>query len=98
MAVTAAFMNYSGGIFNDTTGAMELDHDISLVGYGVENGTKYWLGRNSWGSYWGINGFFKIVRGTNNLNIESHCGWAVPLDTWTNDTRNNTNPNASNDS
>lgn len=27
--------------------AQSLDHEISIVGWGVENGTKYWIGRNS---------------------------------------------------
>ena len=44
--------NYTGGIYKDTTGAHVIDHDISVVGYGVENGEKYWLIRNSWGTYW----------------------------------------------
>jgi cathepsin X len=54
MAITDQFLNYTGGIFVDTTGRVEEDHDISIVGWGVENGVKYWLGRNSWGSYWGM--------------------------------------------
>lgn len=90
MAVIDAFESYTGGIFNDTTGDKDIGHDISLVGYGVENGVKYWLGRNSWGSYWGEKGFFRIIRGTNNLAIESDCSWATPIDTWTNDDRNTT--------
>lgn len=92
MAVTQEFLNYSGGIFEDKTGTTDIDHDISIVGWGVENGTKYWLGRNSWGSYWGENGLFRIVRGSNNLAIETDCSWAVPRDTWSNDERNATKP------
>jgi len=70
--------NYTAGIYNDTTGFMDLDHDVEVVGWGEENGVKYWHVRNSWGTYWGDNGFFKIVRGTNNLGIESDCTYMVP--------------------
>eukprot|EP01046_Picozoa_sp_COSAG06_P031749 COSAG06_NODE_3118_length_5830_cov_5.051649_5_plen_74_part_00 len=35
------------------------------------------IGRNSWGTYWGEHGWFRIVRGTNNLGIEANCDWAV---------------------
>ena len=34
--------------------------------------------RNSWGTYWGENGWFRIVKGTNNLGIEGNCQFAVP--------------------
>lgn len=46
--------NYTGGVFYDTTNATEIDHDISVVGYGIDKATgwKYWLIRNSWGTYW----------------------------------------------
>jgi len=30
-----------------------------------------------------MNGFFKLVRGTNNLGIESDCTFGQPKDTWT---------------
>lgn len=92
MAVTQEFKNYTGGIFEDKTGAKGMDHDISVVGWGVENGVKYWIGRNSWGHYWGEKGFFRIVRGKNNSAIETVCSWAVPRDTWTYDERNETKP------
>jgi len=84
VAVTDSFMKeYKGGIFEDETGERKIRHVVSLVGWGnAEDGTKYWVGRNSWGTYWGENGFFKIVRGKNNLRIEDECAWAVPKTAW----------------
>lgn len=83
--------NYTGGVYVNTTYVNDTNHVVSVVGWGVdENGTKFWNVRNSWGSYWGEKGYFRIIRGVNSLNIESHCGWAVPLDTWTTDVRNTT--------
>lgn len=73
---TTAFHAYTGGIFNDTTNSTELNHAISIVGYGVENGVDFWIGRNSWGTYWGEKGFFRIVKGTDNLGIEEDCVYA----------------------
>ena len=88
--MTQELRNYTSGVFVDKTGRVELDHDISVTGWGEENGTKYWIIRNSWGSYWGEGGNFKLIRGINNLNVEGDCSWAVPTDTWTNDVRNQT--------
>ena len=62
---------------------MQVVHAVSIVGYGVEDGQKFWTVRNSWGSHWGEQGFFRVCRGTNNIAIESDCNWATPVDTWT---------------
>jgi len=74
-----AFDAYLGtGIFEDLTGENKIDHLISVAGYGTEDGVDYWIMRNSWGTYWGHYGWAKVVRGSNNIMIESDCSWAVP--------------------
>jgi len=84
-AVSQEFLDYSGGIFEDKTGEMRIRHVVEIVGWGAEPAEhghepiKYWIGRNSWGNYWGENGFFRIARGNNNLNIEHECVWGVPV-------------------
>ena len=83
VAVPQALDDYTGGIYCDDTGDLDVVHVVSVVGYGVEDGNKYWLVRNSWGTQWGEEGFFRVCRGTNNIAIESYCSWATPVDTWT---------------
>jgi len=72
------FMAYTGGIYQHVTGGYEGGHAIRILGYGVENGTKYWLIANSWNEHWGEKGYFRIVRGTNECGIENTmwCGLA----------------------
>jgi len=81
-AVSDEMMDYAGGIMRDYTGEMRIRHAVEVVGFGVTtNGTKYWVARNSWGTYWGENGFYRLVRGENQLNMEQGgCMWGVP--TW----------------
>ena len=78
IAVPDDFVAYKGGIYEDKTGSTWPSHAISVAGWGEEDGVKYWIARNSWGTYWGESGWFRIVRGTNNLGIEGMCTWAVP--------------------
>jgi hypothetical protein len=84
VAVPQSLEDYTGGIYCDDTGDINIVHDISVVGYGVDidTGAKYWLMRNSWGTQWGEQGFAKICRGTNNIAIESNCSWTTPENTW----------------
>jgi len=79
-AVSQEFLDYTGGLFHDKTDEMQIRHVVEIVGWGTDPTTraKFWIGRNSWGDYWGENGFFRIARGINNLNIEHECVWGVP--------------------
>jgi len=48
---------------------------VEIVGYGTENGKKYWLVRNSWGTSWGMEGYVKIAR-SESKNDVGICGIA----------------------
>lgn len=61
--VYSDFMSYRGGIYKHTTGYMQGGHAVKMIGWGTENGTKYWLIANSWGTSWGEGGLFRIAEG-----------------------------------
>lgn len=44
-----------------------------------------------------MDGFFKVVRGVNNINIEGDCDFGVPLDTWTDKVKHLTTDEEKND-
>jgi aminopeptidase C len=46
---------------------------VKIIGFGEQDGTPYWQVANSWGSTWGMNGFFRILRGSDECSIESQC-------------------------
>jgi cathepsin X len=77
---------YTGGVITATQPA-NIDHIVSIVGWSQEaiNGTMtpYWIVRNSWGQYWGEQGWFRIVLGQDALGIEDMVSWGTPKVTWT---------------
>lgn len=74
----APILEYTGGIASDA--GDYVDHVISVVGWGEENGIPYWIVRNSWGEYWGEMGFVRVAKGHNALHLEEQCAWAVVQD------------------
>jgi cathepsin X len=71
---------YEGGVYTTKSTFRSTNHVISLLGWGEDAGVPYWVGRHSGGTIFGEEGFFRIERGVNALNIESHCGYATVLD------------------
>ncbi|KAF8793380.1 Dipeptidyl peptidase 1 like protein [Argiope bruennichi] len=81
------FQLYSGGIYHHTGIGDKfnpfhlVNHGVLITGYGIDNktGEKFWIVKNSWGTAWGENGYFRIRRGTNECNIESMAVSAIPI-------------------
>lgn len=75
-ADTRYFQSYSGGILTSTSCGTTLDHGVLIVGYGSENGQKYWIVKNSWGPNWGEKGYVRIAR-SDSTNDPGICGIAM---------------------
>jgi len=74
---------YTGGIFtgpppkhegvteNGVRYWEQTNHAVVAMGWGEENGHKYWIIKNTWGPKWGEKGYFRIQRGTDECGLES---------------------------
>lgn len=55
------FYYYRSGIYKYTSGRLLGAHCVAIVGY--DDAQKCWICKNSWGTNWGENGFFRIGYG-----------------------------------
>ncbi|KAI3495358.1 hypothetical protein L1887_37687 [Cichorium endivia] len=68
------FQLYTGGIYNGdcSNSPNSIDHAVLVVGYGSQDGEDYWIVKNQWGTYWGMDGYMLMKR---NANIKNGvCG------------------------
>ena len=54
------FQGYTGGILNTKRCGHNLDHAVTAVGYGTDNGQEYLIVRNSWTASWGEEGYIRM--------------------------------------
>jgi len=76
--VYSDFLNYKSGVYIYTSGTLLGGHCIKISGWGVLNGVPYWLCNNSWTTFWGDNGYFKIERGVDMCGIEDSLVAGTP--------------------
>jgi len=65
------FFSYTSGVYVHKTGALAGGHAVKMIGWGTLSGVAYWTVSNSWGTDWGMDGFFLIKRGVDECGIES---------------------------
>jgi C1A family cysteine protease len=67
MKVYADFYTYSGGVYSwNGSAGYEGRHCICVVGY--DDSQQAWICKNSWGTGWGIQGYFLIKYGECNID------------------------------
>jgi KDEL-tailed cysteine endopeptidase len=62
---------YAGGVLSGDWGK-NLNHGLTIVGYGSQNGENYWTLKNSWGTEWGEDGYVRMLRGSD--DEDGICG------------------------
>ncbi|VFQ59998.1 unnamed protein product [Cuscuta campestris] len=73
------FAHYKSGVYKHVTGEEMGGHAVKLIGWGTsEDGEDYWLLANQWNRSWGDDGYFKILRGTNECGIEEDVTAGLP--------------------
>jgi hypothetical protein len=59
MHVYSDFYNYVSGVYKHTSGSYVGDHAIIIIGY--NDASQYFIVKNSWGTGWGEQGYFRIA-------------------------------------
>jgi len=77
-SVYSDFLTYKSGVYKHTSGSYVGGHAVKIIGWGVYQGEDYWLVQNSWTPYWGLDGYFMILKGVDECGIESAITAGLP--------------------
>jgi C1A family cysteine protease len=66
------FFYYTGGVYQHVSQTVAGGHCVAIVGYDDTN--QYWICKNSWGTGWGEDGFFRIKYGDCGIDAQA---WVV---------------------
>jgi Tfp pilus assembly major pilin PilA len=83
--VYADFSHYSSGVYVQTSTVYEGGHCVAIIGYCDDAsfpGGGYYICKNSWGTGWGMGGFFNIAYGQCNIDTYEKvgvCGMSIPI-------------------
>jgi hypothetical protein len=75
LEVYSDLYSYQSGVYEYTYGELEGGHAVLLVGY--DKAGNYWICKNSWGSNWGENGYFKIRMGQCSSGTWMVAAWGI---------------------
>lgn len=77
MTVYEDFFYYTGGVYEHVWGDYIYGHCITLIGW--DDADESWICKNSWGIFWGEDGFFRIRWGDSGIGNDTAVMTTGPL-------------------
>jgi len=80
--VASDFRNYAGGVYSSTvckSRPEDVNHAVLAVGFDhdQDSGKDYWIVKNSWGTSFGLDGYFLMERGVNMCGVSDCASFPV---------------------
>lgn len=69
MDVYTDFFYYTGGVYEQSWGNYEGGHAVIIIGW--DDGNQCWIVKNSWGTGWGEDGYFRIKYNNCKIGVDA---------------------------